>query len=133
MKTIYKTLFLAGLIFLNACTHQPTAAELLKNDNMRHEIMKTICNDTVMATEMVNYITSSGASSIMKKGSCDFIRTIMASDMMKNDTAMQNMIISNVMFLVNRDSVMCDKTCTQITQNPQIVRMMERNMNAKRQ
>ncbi|HXP50641.1 MAG TPA: hypothetical protein VN922_11835 [Bacteroidia bacterium] len=128
MKTILKTVFLASLVFFTACNHKPKIDELLKDDATRHDIMLAISNDHTMATEMVNYLTNSAASVEMMKGSCDFMRTVMANDMMKKDTGMQNLIISNMLFLINRDSVMCDKTCTQISQNPQVQRMLQKKM-----
>lgn len=128
MKTLSKILFLTGLVFFTACNHKAKIDELLKDDNTRHDIMLAISNDHNMGTEMVSYLTNSTASLDMMKGSCDFMRTAMASDIMKKDTGIQNLIISNMMFLASRDSIMCDKTCTQMSQNPKIQRMLEKKM-----
>ncbi|MGP8214056.1 MAG: hypothetical protein ACLQQ4_00695 [Bacteroidia bacterium] len=128
MKTLSAILILTTLTLFTSCYHKPSAEELLKDDNMRHDIMNAICKDHSMATEMVNTLTSSPASRDMMRGSCEFMRTVMANDMIKKDTSMQNLIISNLLFLVNRDSEMCDKTCVQLSNNPQIYRILQKDI-----
>jgi hypothetical protein len=127
MKTLFKPLFLAGLVLLVSCTRKPTAQELLKNDDMRQNIMKAICADHNMSEEMVSYLTSSNASRDLIKGSCTLMRTVIGHDIIKEDTVIQNIMISNWLFLVGKDSVLCDKTCTQMSNIPQMKRAMDRN------
>jgi hypothetical protein len=126
MKNLFEILLLTGMLLLASCYRKPNLEELLKNSSTRHEIMMAICNDHAMAMEMVNDLTSNSASIEMMQGNCDLMKTVMASDIMKKDTAMQNFIISKLVSLINNDSVMCDKTCTQISQNPQIEKMLHR-------
>ncbi len=122
---------IAGLVLITACTQMPTTGELLKNPDTRDSIMHAICNDHAMATEMINNLENSNAADLMKS-SCDFMKTKKAGEMMKSDTAMRNLIFSNMMFLVNGDSVLCDKTCTQMFQNPQSNAILKAKMNPKR-
>jgi hypothetical protein len=131
MKSLYGILLLTGLVFLTACARKPDLEELLKNNSMRHDIMTAICNDHNMALEMVNDLTSSSASIEMMKGNCDLMKTVMTSDIMKKDTAMQNLMISKLVSLINDDSVLCDKTCGQITQNPKIEKILHRKMHVE--
>jgi len=126
MKKLCRTLLLSGLVLLAACSQKPSPVELLKNSSTRHEIMIAICNDHTMALEMVNDLTSDSASIEMMKGNCDLMKTVMASDIMKKDTAMQNFMISKLVSLINNDSVLCDKTCIQISHNPQTEKILHR-------
>jgi hypothetical protein len=73
---------------------------------------------------MINYLNNSNASVDMMKSNCEFMKSEKGSAAIKRDTAMQNLIISNLMFLINRDSLKCDKTCTQISLNPQIDKVL---------
>jgi len=131
MKNLWGILFLIGLVFLTACYRKPNTEELLKDNSTRHDIMMAICNDHSMALEMVNDLTSSSASIEMMKGNCDLMKTVMASDIMKKDTVMQNLMISKLVSLINSDSVLCDKTCAQITQNPKIEKMLHKKMHVE--
>jgi hypothetical protein len=126
MKPLIKTLFLAGIILFSACSRKPNTEELLQDDTTRHNIMQAISNDHNMAVEMVHYLTTTDASRDLMQGSCTFMESALASDIMKKDTGMQNLFISNMVHMMNRDSVMCDKTCTQISQSPQLQRILER-------
>jgi len=126
MKLLIKTLFLAGIILSTACSRKPNAAALLKDDAMRDSIMQAISNDHHMAVEMVHYLTTTDASRDLMQGSCTFMESAIASDIMKKDTGMQNLFISNMVHMMNRDSAMCDKTCTKISESPQMQRILDR-------
>jgi hypothetical protein len=127
MRTFCKTLFLASLVFLASCTRKPTAEQLLKDDDMRQSLMKAISADHNMSEEMVNYLTTTDASRDLMKGSCTLMRTVIGRDIIKGDTAVQNAMISSLLTLVGKDSVLCDKTCTQMSNIPQMKRAMDRN------
>ncbi|HTB06176.1 MAG TPA: hypothetical protein VK806_04415 [Bacteroidia bacterium] len=127
MKILCKTLFFAGLVFLASCTRKPTADQLLKDDDMRQSIMKSISADHGMSEQMINYLTTTDASRDLMKGSCTLMRTVIGRDIIKEDTAVQNAMIANWLFLVAKDSLLCDKTCTEMSNIPQMKRMMDKN------
>lgn len=127
MRTFCKTLFLTSLVFLASCTHKPTAEQLLKDDDMRQSLMKAISSDHNMSEEMVNYLTTTDASRDLMKGSCTLMRTVIGRDIIKGDTAVQNAMISSLVTLVGKDSILCDKTCTEMSNIPQMKRAMDRN------
>ena len=127
MRTFCKTLFLTSLVFLASCTHKPTAEQLLKDDDMRQSLMKAISADHNMSEEMVNYLTTTDASRDLMKGSCTLMRTVIGRDIIKGDTAVQNAMISSLVTLVGKDSILCDKTCTEMSNIPQMKRAMDRN------
>jgi hypothetical protein len=124
-----KYAILTGLVFMAACTHQQTTEELLKNNDSRHNIMQAISNDHDLANEMLNNLANSPASADLVKSNCEFMKSEKGGALIKKDTAMRNMIISNYLFLLNHDSVLCDKTCTQMSLNPSIYRVLGNNRN----
>jgi hypothetical protein len=123
---------LTGLILMASCSHQLTNEELLKNDNTRKELMTAISNDHAMATEMINYLSNSSASADMMKSNCDFMKSEKAAMAIKKDTALQSLMISNMFFMLRNDSALCDKTCTQISMNPQIDSILQYKRNTVR-
>ena len=126
MRTLTATLFVTAVLFFTACTQKPSVQELLKNDKTRAEIMNAICNDSDMVTEMINKMSTTGASQKMLPMSCEMLGKIMASDVMKRDTAMQKTVISSMLQLITKDSVLCDKTCNQMYQIPSVKRFLEK-------
>ncbi len=126
-----KYAIIAGIVFITACTHKSTTEELLSNTDTRDSIMQAICNDQVMAKKMINSLENSNAADLLKN-SCNFMKSKKAGQLIKNDTAMRNLLISNIMFLINSDSVLCDKTCTEMFQNLQSNAVLKAKMNPKR-
>ena len=119
-------------ILMASCNHQPTSEQLLKNDESRHDIMQLISNDHAMAGEMINYLANSDASADLMKSNCDFMKSEKAGKMVKKDTALQNMMISNIFFMLNSDSTLCDKTCNRISQIPQIDSLLKNKRSTAR-
>lgn len=126
-----KYTLIISLALFTACASKPDTGKLLKNADTRDSIMQAICNDHAMATEMINYLSNSNASADLMKGTCNFMKTPKANDMIRKDTGIQNMIVSNMISLINSDSMSCDKTCNQISQNPQLYRIMQRKVKEK--
>lgn len=126
MKAFIKIVCIAGCVLLVSCVKKQTAAELLKDKDMRAEIMTAISNDSAMAIEMLSRMSSTGAAEKMMPMTCQVLSNIMASEAMAKDTTMQNLVISGMMQLMVRDPVLCDKTCTRIRQNKMMLNMLQR-------
>ena len=126
MKTLLKTGLIAGCILFISCTRKQTANELLKDETTRNEIMTAICNDSDLTVEMINRMSTTGASQKMLPFSCQMLNKIMTSDVMKRDTAIQNSMMSGMLELMTHDSVLCDKTCTRMVNIRNIQRIMQK-------
>ena len=124
-------MFLVCIVLVIACNHKPKASELLKDDDTRHAIMTAISSNHDMATEMVSYLTNSSASVELMKGSCSYMETVLSSDVMKKDTSIQNLVITNALSRINRDSILYNKACLQFSNNPQVQRVLERRSKGK--
>ncbi len=126
MKTTLKLTLLIAVISLASCAKKQSARELLKDDNMRGDIMTAICNDSNMTNEMINRMSTTGASQKMLPMSCNMLGKIMSSDIMRKDTMLQNTVMSGMLNLIAKDSILCDKTCDQMNQTPSIKRILEK-------
>jgi len=129
MKTSFKLILVMAVISLASCTKKQTAQELLKDGKMRDEIMNAICNDSSLTTEMINHMSTTGASEKMLPMSCNMLGKIMTSDIMKKDTAMQATVMTSMLHLMEKDSVLCDKTCTEMEHNVSIKRVLQKKTN----
>lgn len=100
---------------------------MLQNRNERSEIMTAICNDSALTAEMLNNMLSTSAGQQLMPQSCRVLRQVMASEALKRDTAVQNVLISGMMHLMQRDSVLCDKTCSRMNSNQKIARVLQQS------
>lgn len=128
MKNKMKLFLLAGVIILGACAKKQSAQQLLKDDKMRDEIMTAISNDHNMTEEMINHLTTIPASREIVLGSCTVMDTIMASNFMRRDTVMQENVLSGMLRLLRKDSILCDKTCTRMLEDPRIKKALEKKL-----
>jgi hypothetical protein len=133
LKHHMKYTLIISLALFTACANKPNAEKLLQIADTRDSIMQAICNNHTMAAEMINYLTNSSASADLMKGTSNYMKTSKANELIKKDTGMQNMMVSNILSLINSDSMTCDKTCTQISRIPQFNRIMQRKMKAPKE
>ena len=126
MKTLFKITIVASCIFIASCARQQTAKDILKDDRLREDVMMAICADSDMTKEMIGHMSMTGASQKLFPQSCQMLDKLMVSDMMKKDTSAANIVMEGMLDLLAKDSSLCDKTCSKMSQIPSIERIMER-------
>jgi hypothetical protein len=114
------SLFAIAIVLFASCSKQQTTQNLLKNDDMRNDIMNAISNDSTMAEEMINHLSSAGVAQKMFPVSCQALNMVMNREEFKKDTGMQNTVINNLVNLMAEDSTVCDKTCVMMNENAAI-------------
>ncbi len=126
MKTLFKITIMASCIFIASCARQQTAKDVLKDDKLREDVMMAICADSDMTREMIGHMSMTGVSQKLLPQSCQVLDKLMVSDMMKKDSSAATIVMNGMLDLLAKDSTLCDKTCSKMSQIPSIERIMER-------
>ena len=126
MKNVFKITIVASCIFIASCARQQTAKDILKDDRIREDIMMTICSDSDMTKEMIGHMSMTGVSQKLLPQSCQVLDKLMVSDMMKKDSSAATIVMNGMLDLLAKDSTLCDKTCSRMSQIPSIERILQR-------
>lgn len=123
MKTI---LFLVAVtigMMTAACSgvREKTAEEMLENPKMEDEIYSAILADTSRFEKLIERMMFDEDCKAMMMGNDSLIKIICSSDkmfgLMNHDIQMMESMTTNLMNIVERDSVVCDKTCAKMMES----------------
>lgn len=126
MKTLfYTSIVIIGCLLMN-CTSpkEKTATELLKNPQMEQDIYTAILNDNnYLSKFMEKMMANENCKSMMEKN--NLILTLVCrsekmDSMLNNDKYLKEKISNIYLNSMVADSVVCDKTCNKIIENPQL-------------
>lgn len=139
MKT---TVFLISIIagtMMGGCAEvrEKTAEELLQNPKMEDEIYSAILNDQKRTEKMMERMMNDESCKMMMMKNSSMVKMMCSSDkidsLMHHDMHMMENMTNNLMNIVERDSVVCDKTCATMMGSDRFrKRMMEHMMHHSR-
>lgn len=131
MKTfkVFCILILATLIS-NCTGRTQTTEEILKNDQLREEIMVTISNDNIMLNEMMGHMMKSDRTMQMLEGHQGMMGKMMGNrqlmmNMMEKDTVMSKMMMEYMIGMMEKDSTMSNMMGSMMMGNKHMMGMLQ--------
>lgn len=123
MKTFFTRLpyFATMMLLLLSCSKSKRVDGLLKDQEMRDEVLFKITNDSVMTREMLNSI--SGNERVLQEIRSDkrMMKSLLTQeqmmDLMQNDSMITNMLMCNVMKIAGKDTNLCRRIDIQMKKN----------------
>lgn len=131
--TVFLISIIAGTMMCGCAeVREKTAEELLQNPKMEDEIYSAILDDEKRFLKFIERIMfDENSKSMMMKNSSVVMMVCGSSKMdslMKHDKKMMENMTNNLVLIVEKDSVVCDKTCAKMIQSDRFKRRMIEHM-----
>lgn len=135
MKSLIILFGIGAIVTIAACSsvREKTAEELLENPKMEDEIYSAILSNKKRTEKLMDRMMADENCMSMMSGNSSMVKMMCMSpkmdSLMHHDMQMMENMTSSMVNIVEKDSVVCDKTCSKMMESDRFrKRMMEHMM-----